>query len=417
MALTALFTGASGLATFSTDLDVVGNNLANLNTTGYKAQRTSFRDLVYQTLNAGSVPSGTFGGVNPTQIGFGVGIGSVNTLFRQGTTTPTGRSLDAALQGTGFFVLSNGQFTAYSRNGGFSVDAAGFLVDPNTGFRVQRTGVVGEGSATEPAFQTPGINDIHIPFGAGAAGVPTTTITFQGNLSTSLAVGDVISTGIQFYDTQSAPHAVVFTFEKTGINTFEISAVVNGVNQTLSATTITFDTDGLLVSPATIDMDVTGLSGVGAQTITLELGTPGQTEGLTQFGGGSTASAVNQDGSASGTLTDISIDLQGQLIGLFTNGRKIPVAQLAIAGFNNEDGLLRTGNNYFISSPASGEPVVGPAGAGGRGLVQGGSLEGSNVDIATEFAQLIIAQRGFQVNARTVTAANETLQELANIIR
>lgn len=417
MALTALFTGASGLATFSTDLDIVGNNLANLNTTGYKSQRASFRDLVYQTLNAGSVPSGTFGGVNPTQVGFGVGIGSVNTLFQQGTTTPTGRSLDAAMQGTGFFVFTNGQITTYSRNGGFSVDASGFLVDPNTGFRVQRTGIVGEGTATTPAFQTPGVNDIAVPFGAGASGVPTTTVGFQGNLSATLQVGDVTSTGIQFYDSQSAPHAVVFTFEKTGVNTFDVSAVVNGVTQTLSTSAITFDTDGLLVSPATIDLTVTGLTGVGAQTITLELGTPGQTNGLTQFGGGSTASAVTQDGSASGTLTDVSIDLQGNLIGLFSNGRKIPIAQLAIAGFNNEDGLLRSGSNYFISSPASGEPVIGPAGAGGRGLVQGGSLEGSNVDIAIEFAQLIIAQRGFQVNARTVTAANETLQELANIIR
>lgn len=417
MALTALFTGASGLATFSADMDVVGNNLANLNTTGYKSQRASFRDLVYQTLNAGSVPSGTFGGVNPTQIGFGVGIGSINTLFQQGTTTPTGRSLDAALQGTGFFVLSNGQFTTYSRNGSFSVDASGFLVDPNTGFRVQRTGVVGEGNATTPGFQVPGVNDIRIPFGAGAAGVPTTSITFQGNLSATLAVNDVISTGIQFYDTQSSPHAVVFTFEKTGVNTFDISAVVNGVPQTLSSTTLTFDSDGLLVSPATLTMDVTGLTGVGTQTITLELGTPGQATGLTQFGGANTASAVNQDGSASGVLTDVSIDLQGNLIGLFSNGRKIPIAQLAVAGFNNEDGLLRQGSNYFISSPASGEPVIGPAGTGGRGLVQGGALEGSNVDIAIEFAQLIIAQRGFQVNARTVSAANETLQELASIIR
>src|SRR5581483_8376174 len=183
MALTALFTGATGLQTFSMALDVVGNNLANLNTTGYKTQRTSFRDLVYQTLNPGSAPSGGLGGANPAQVGFGVGVGSIDSLFRQGTITPTGRSLDAAIQGSGFFVLNNGTSQVFTRNGSFAVDAQGFLVDPNTGYRVQRTGTVGEGSATTPGFQVPGVTNIKVPFGAGAAGIPTSTVQFQGNLS------------------------------------------------------------------------------------------------------------------------------------------------------------------------------------------------------------------------------------------
>jgi len=417
MALTALFTGATGLQTFSMALDVVGNNLANLNTTGYKTQRTSFRDLVYQTLNPGSAPSGGLGGANPAQVGFGVGVGSIDSLFRQGTITPTGRSLDAAIQGSGFFVLNNGTSQVFTRNGSFAVDAQGFLVDPNTGYRVQRTGTVGEGSATTPGFQVPGVTNIKVPFGAGAAGIPTSTVQFQGNLSADLPVGQSVTTAIQVYDSQSNPHSLNLTFTTTAVNTFDVSATINGVTQTIASPTVTFDTSGLLVGPASLAMTVSGLTGTGAQTINLNLGTPGQATGLTQFGGASTATAVTQDGSGFGTLVDVSIDQAGDIVGQFSNGRTIPLAQLAIAGFNNEGGLLRTGSNYFVTSPASGEAIIGPAGAGGRGTVQGSALEGSNVDIATEFAQLIIAQRGFQVNAQTVTAANETLQQLANIIR
>ena len=417
MALTALFTGASGLQANSAALDVIGNNLANLNTTGYKTQRTLFKDLVYQTMNPGSAPTATSGGTNPAQNGFGVAVGTVDSLFSQGSVNPTGRSLDAAIQGSGFFVVSNGQSTAYSRAGSFGVDAAGFLVDPNTGFRVQRTGTVGQGSATTPGFQVPGINDIRVPFGAGAQGTPTSSVTLQGNISSGLSIGQTASTAIQVFDSQSSPQALSLTFTKTGVNTYDVAASVSNGTATLPPTSVTFDTSGLLVSPATVTVNVAGINGAAAQTVTVNLGTAGQATGLTQFGGASTAAAVTQDGSGSGTLASVSFDGNGQLIGQFSNGRTIPLAQLAIAGFNNEGGLLRQGNNYFSSSASSGEAIVGPGGAGGRGTIQGAALEGANVDISTEFARLIVAQRGFQVNARTITTANDTLQELANIIR
>jgi len=417
MALTALFTGASGLQANSAALDVIGNNLANLNTTGYKTQRTLFKDLVYQTMNPGSAPTATSGGTNPAQNGFGVAVGTVDSLFSQGSVNPTGRSLDAAIQGSGFFVVSNGQSTAYSRAGSFGVDAAGFLVDPNTGFRVQRTGTVGQGSATTPGFQVPGINDIRVPFGAGAQGTPTSSVTLQGNISSGLSIGQTASTAIQVFDSQSSPQALSLTFTKTGVNTYDVAASVSNGTATLPPTSVTFDTSGLLVSPATVTVNVAGINGAAAQTVTVNLGTAGQATGLTQFGGASTAAAVTQDGSGSGTLASVSFDGNGQLIGQFSNGRTIPLAQLAIAGFNNEGGLLRQGNNYFSSSASSGEAIVGPGGSGGRGTIQGAALEGANVDISTEFARLIVAQRGFQVNARTITAANDTLQELANIIR
>ncbi len=417
MALTALFTGSTALIANSTALDVVGNNLANINTTAYKLQRVLFKDIFYQTLNPGSAPSGNLGGTNPSQKGFGVSIGTIDSVFIQGAINPTGRSLDAAIQGKGFFVVSNGQLTYYTRAGSFSVDAAGFLVDPNTGFRVQRTGSVGEPLPGIPGFQTPGVTDIRVPFGAGLSGVPTGNVVYQGNLSSSLNIGDSISTAIQVYDSQSTPRVLTVTFTKTAVNQFQATATITGGTATVPSTPIVFDTSGLLVSPATLTVNITGIPGAAAQNITLQLGTPGSSVGLTQFGGASTASAVTQDGFASGTLIDVSFNANGELIGQFSNGRVLPLAQLAIAGFNNESGLLRVGNNYFAASPASGEPIVGPAAAGGRGTVQGSALEAPNVDIATEFARLIIAQRGFQINARTITAANETLQELANLIR
>jgi flagellar hook protein FlgE len=417
MSLTALFTGSTGLSANSAALDVVGNNLANLNTTGYKTQRTLFKDLVYQTLSPGSAPTATTGGTNPAQNGFGVAVGSIDSLFAQGSVTPTGRNLDAAIQGQGFFVVSNGETTAYSRAGSFAVDAAGFLIDPNTGYRVQRTGMVGESTPGQPGYQVSGSQDIRIPFGAGAQGVPTTNVAYQGNLSGSLQVGQSVTTAIQVYDSQSTPRSLTVTFTKTGANTFDASAAIGGGTATLSATQVTFDTSGLLVSPAALTASVSGIPGAANQTISLNLGTPGQATGLTQFGGTSTAYAITQDGSGFGTLTDVSFSSDGTVQGQFSNGRTIPLAQLAIAGFNNEGGLLRTGNNYFLTSAASGEALVGTANSGGLGSIQGAALEGANVDIATEFSRLIIAQRGFQVNARTITAADESLQELANIIR
>lgn len=418
MALTALFTGLTGLRANSMSLDVTGNNLANLNTTGYKGQLLGFKDLVYQTMSTGSAPTGGLGGKNPSQVGFGVGVGSVATVQQQGGVTPTGRSLDAAIQGNGFFTLSNGVTTVYSRAGAFGVDAGGFLVDPNTGFRVQRTGTLGEASATNPGFQTSGIGDIKVPFGASVAGVRSANVNMQGNLSTALAVGDQVTTAIQVYDSQSSPRELTVVFTKTAVNTFTASATIAGGTATVPATNIVFNNDGTLQSPATLAVSVTGIPGaISPQTITLKLGTPNAADGLTQFGGASTATAVTQDGTGAGALVDVSFDTDGVLQGLFSNGRNIPLAQLAIAGFNNESGLVRSGDNYFVSSPASGEALIGPGGGGGRGTIQGAALEGSNVEIAAEFARLIIAQRGFQVNARTITAANETLQELANIIR
>jgi flagellar hook protein FlgE len=413
MALNAIYTAVTGLQTDSEYLDIIGNNLANQNTNGFKAQFPEFQDLVYQTLLPGSAPTANLGAVNPSQVGFGTGIGNISSDFQQGTLNPTGNSLDMGIQGLGFFVLANPQQTVFSRAGAFNIDPTGFLVDPSTGMRVQRFGSVGETGTA--AFQIPGDENIRIPLGAGIPGVTTANVTMQGNLSATLAVGDSATTAIQVFDTQSTARSLNLTFTKTAANTFSVSATISGGTVTFPPTPVVFDNNGVLVSPASLAMTFNGLP--GPQTVNLQLGTPGQTIGLTQFGGPSTMAAINQDGSASGSLTAVSVDLNGVLQGAFTNGLTEPLAQLALAQFNNQSGLIRQGQNYFTASPASGVPLIGTASTGARGTVQGGTLEQSNVDIAKEFSQMILAQTGFEVNSRVVTVSNQVLQDLTAIIR
>lgn len=417
MALTALYTGASGMIAFSTMLDVVGNNLANINTPGYKDQSASFQDLVYQTLNPGSPATSTIGGTNPTQLGQGVGTGATDTNFTQGTITDTGEPLDAAIQGNGFFVLGSGASQLYSRAGQFAVDSAGYLVDPTTGLQVQRTGTVGEGNATTPGFQTAGNNNISIPYGAGLPGTETSTVSFQGNIDNNLTAGQTVNTSIQIYDSQSAVHTLSVTFTNTGTGTYTATATVDGNAETVSGGPVTFGSNGLLTSGNSLTVNITGINGAANQTVTLNLGAIGSATGLTQFGTTTTAQANTQDGVAAGTLESVSFSQTGEVLGQFTNGETVPIAQLAIASFNNQGGLLQVGNNDYQSSPASGDAIIGTAGSGGLGTIEGGALESSNVDVSTEFANLIIAQRGFQVNAETVTIADQVLADLANIIQ
>jgi flagellar hook protein FlgE len=416
--MSALYTGATGMVAFSNMLNVVGNNLANLNTPGFKDQSVSFQDLIYETLSPGSPATSTIGGTNPTQVGNGVNNGATNTNFNQGTITPTGEALDAAIQGNGFFVLGNGTSQLYTRDGEFAVDSAGFLVDPTTGLQVQRTGTVGEGTATTPGFQVAGNNNISVPYGAGLPGTETANVSFQGNIDNDLTVGQSVNTSIQVYDSQSAAHTLTVTYTNAGSGTYNVTATVDGNAATVTGGPLTFGANGLISGGNTLSVAVTGLSdGASNQTIKLNVGAVGSAVGLTQFGTSSTAQAITQDGVAAGTLQSISFDQNGNVLGQFTNGETVPIAQLAIASFNNEGGLLQVGNNDYQASPSSGQALISTANSGGLGSIQGGALEGSNVDISTEFTNLIIAQRGFQVNAETVTIADQVLADLANIIQ
>lgn len=422
---TSLYTGVSGLQAAQSFLDIVGNNLANLNTTGYKSETADFASLVYQTLAqpTGGVPN-SVGGTDPTQIGLGVFLAGTETNLTQGALEQTGNNTDLAIEGNGYFEVSNGTSTYYTRDGSFGVDSNGYLVDPTTGFKVQRFGTVGEGSGTSPAFQSAANNDIQIPYGTGIPGTPTANVTLQGNLDASMTGGQTYSTSIQIFDSQGTGHSLSLTFTKSATtpNTYTLTSTISdGGTVTVPAnTTITFNTNGSLDSPATIALSVAypATSGVTTpQTVTLNLGTANGTNGLTQFGSVSSAAAISQDGSASGTLSSITIGQDGTINGSFSNGDILPIAQIAIATFSNPGGLVASGNNYYAASVNSGPPVVAPAQSGGRGLIQSGSLEQSNVDVSTEFTNLVIAQRAFEVNAKAVTTSAEVAQDLANIIR
>jgi flagellar hook protein FlgE len=237
--------------------------------------------------------------------------------------------------------------------------------------------------------------------------------------------GDTVKTAIQVFDTQGTPHNLLLTFQKLGNNLWDLTAAIDAAEGAVldgKVGTILFNDDGSFrqaggagVGDADIAFQINGLS--SPQTILFAFGATNGFDGLTQYGGATSAAATEQDGFTAGFLTGISVAPDGIIDGVFTNGRNLPIAQLAIASFNNPGGLSRLGDNYFGLSNNSGLPLLGTALSGGRGSLQNGTLESSNVDVALEFTRLITAQRGFQVNARTITATDEVLQELSNIVR
>lgn len=695
----SLAASSSGLRVHQQMLDVVGNNLANVNTPGYKSQRIRFSNQFSVLLESSSGPSDNAGGKNPVEIGLGVQVAGVDTKFTQGTTESTGNKLDLAIQDNGFFLVRHDKDYLVGRAGAFSVDSKNYLVDSSTGDRLQRVGTIGEGTATAPAFQIPGDNDISIRNGITIPGKATQNITFRGNLdaradlplatvlmsampltangqpatlSTPLdaldqtnasydagdrvliqgsradgssfdtaftaigsgtdTVGSLLSTintallsgtpglgatatldssgrivmtankpgpskltlslnsdpadavaasGVtdftaftrtvegraggktttvmEIFDGQFAAHNVTFTFQKQTYNSWNLIASLEdgagtinrygednavyglrfnengsftGIDGTAKAQTLAMtkaltvgqtpatlttplddldqhlqgaydsadvltitgtDRDGRAITPvnfspagktvgdlidtindafhtatATLDSsgnillssDTTGqselslqladgLSNVGTtsfgsfteavsgsdgddnitfemsnvsgfgsrQTIQLAFGSQSGFDGLTQFGGFNSAASTDQDGFAQGTLVDQEVQQNGVIMGQFSNGRTEPLAQIAIATFANSQGLERVGNNYFKPNPSSGTPIITTAQAGNAGSIQSGVLESSNVDVGVEFTQLIAAQRGFQVNARAFSIANQLLEETANLLR
>ncbi|MCE5339760.1 MAG: flagellar hook-basal body complex protein [Planctomycetaceae bacterium] len=676
----ALSAGVTGLQAHQKMLDVAGNNLANVNTTAFKASRITFSELLSETLKKASQPTTTVGGTNPQQMGSGVGISGIAPNMTQGNIVSTGNPLDMALEGEGYFVLSDGSQNLYTRAGTFSVDANSNLVDASTGYIVQRIGSVGESDN----FQVSGNSNINVPYNVAMAAQSTSTITLAGNLSSNSALstpqtnilrsniefttnsgteatettklseldqfsgaltagvltfsglkhdgtalgssptvdltmavdstttlGDVlnwlntsegtaavsevqtvtlgtapnnvpdggtftltyggettaaidwdatageIQTALEALSTVSAgditvsgsmASGVTFTFDDTlgdaGLLTMDSSALLDGasvITNSIAETVKGFETQGILGDSATVtlsggrlvirdtdsgysqtefemsyagygtmtlpayfeistvggeevktvnisvydslggqhvlsgafvrtdstntwdfvvtsvtgdisDIDTSGLNSrrikgitfdendgsyrgldtttndtaqisvtfahdtANPQVISINLGTAGQFDGLTQFSGNSTAVAREQDGYAAGSLSTVSVNNEGVLIGAFSNGIKKEIATLQIALFQNTAGLESVGSGYFIPSANSGEAVATQAMSGGAGTVHGSSLEKSNADVATEFVNMIQAQNGFQANARTIRVANEILRELTSLI-
>jgi len=427
--LRSLYSGISGLHAHQQMMDVTGNNIANVNTVGYKASVVQFQDTLSQMLGAAGAPQNGQGGTNPAQVGLGVKNAGILSNWTQGSQETTGRAGDMMIQGDGFFIARSGNEDLYTRAGSFSFDANGKLVTA-TGEAVQgwtaNNGVVN-------AAGKPG--DIIMPLGATITPKATSAITLKGNLSsddvpdplnpTNSGTNYVTTIPIKVYDAQGSTHSVLATFHRTAND--------NSANTSTWTVDFTRDDPANPGTPITVGTQQTlnfqnGKSTDGSgNPVTKLTGIGTAPDGpydvdvtdITSFSGLSDARVFDTDGQTAGALTSLSYTVSdtGQIIGVYSNGLKQELGQIAMATFKNVNGLEKTGDSMYRSTVNSGYAQVGQPGGAGMGQVISGALEMSNVDLAQEFTNLVIAQRGFQANSRVITTSDEILQELVSMKR
>lgn len=463
----------SGLDASSTAMSTIANNLANLNTVGYKGSDTQFADLFYQTL-------ATNGSGDPIQVGAGTSVSTTSINMNSGSPESTGVPTDVAIMGSGFFVVQQGGTSYYTRAGDFSVAPDGALQTPNgenvMGYAAVN-GTIPAGAALAPLQLDKG--QINPPSA-------TTTVSLTTNLDASAVVGvgdSTLSTPVTVYDSLGTAHVLNFNFTKTAAGAWNCNITIPnsdltppaawqasnaytagntispptanghfyqctvagtsgatppaswptdgssftdggvtwqdmGTQSTIDTTALSFDSTGKLTSPAG---NVTGITasgladGASPLNFSWDLYNSSNVPLLTQVASASTTTSALQDGYGSGALNDYTIGSDGTIMGSFSNGRTAALGQIALANFANTQGLERVGNNDFSATLASGAPVVGAPGTGGLGTVSGGSLELSNVDIATQFSALIVAQRDYEANARTITTFDQIMQDTINL--
>lgn len=430
MVLRAMFSGVSGLRAESEAIGVVGDNIANVNTVGFKSQRAIFQDVLGHSILAGT---------SSALPGSGVRVGEVQQLFTQGSITNTGVSTDVALNGDGFLVVAGTvdgiTSNFYTRAGQLTIDNDGFLVNQ------QSLNVQGYRANPDGTLQA-SVSDLQVPT-ASLAPFATSEITITTNLDSRdpVLTFDILdpdgtsngSTSITVFDSLGTARTLDIYFNNLGNNQYQYNVVADGAelaggtagtHTLISTGTLEFTSDGALNTATTPALDVSFAGGATAnQAIELNFGeditNDGSTglSGTTQFASVTAVSSQSQDGYASGEFSGLAIDGTGLVQGLYTNGQKITIGQLAVAKFRSNDGLGRAGQNLWIETRDSGTAALGAAGAGGRASVTAGALESSNVDLGEEFVGLIQHQRSFSANSRTITTADEMLQELINIKR
>jgi flagellar hook protein FlgE len=411
--LRSMFSAISGLRAHQTKMDVTGNNIANVNTVGFKGSQTVFQDTLSQVIRAGGTPAQDRGGTNPAQVGLGVKVAAVSTNWTQGATQTTGRSTDFMIEGDGFFVTRAGTEQLFTRAGSFDFDGAGNLVTPNgsilQGWMADANGVINSNGP---------ITDLSVPYGQVVAPVATggagvTAGWLAGNLPADATVGDIIQTAITMYDELGIAQEMSYTFTNTGPNAWTLD-IDHSDGTSFYSGAVTFDAAGNITAPAggmlaAVPVPAGYPSWPGPLTFDL-------TE-VTQFGGQNTLAAPDQNGYAMGSLQSFTLSNDGTIIGVYSNGLRQPLGQLALASFNNPSGLEKAGSSSFRVGDNSGTALIGQAGVAGRGVLNSGALEMSNVDLAEEFTGLIVAQRGFQANSRVITSSDEILQDLVNLKR
>ncbi len=415
--LQAMLSGVASIKAQQTRMNVIGNNLANVNTTAYKGTRVSFTDMMAQTVRGATRPTDSRGGLNPIQYGLGVLTSGTDANMEQGSLNATNRQTDFAIQGHGFFAVSNGDRIAYTRDGTFDLDANGYLVHRSTGERLlgwSANPVDGSIDTNAPVGES---SALQIPIGQRTAVQQTTEVTWAGNLDSrefNRAGTATTSSLVRVYDPLGGAHDVTVTLtEGTTPNTWNWS--VSGTTLTATGSgTITFNpTDGTIASGGTGSATFTPppASGVPAFDVDMDF------SAFSQLATDMQIQAANQNGYGPGSLQNYSVGADGVITGIYTNGLTRPLGQIAMAIFSNPAGLERQGSNLYRNTDNSGVPVIGAPRSGGRGQVNAGFLEQSNVDIGTEFTDLIVTQRGFQANTRVVTTVDEMLQDLINMKR
>lgn len=387
-----MYSGISGMKNFQTKLDVIGNNIANVNTYGFKKGRVTFKDTMNQTISGASAAQDNRGGKNPLQVGLGSTLATIDTIHTQSSLQTTGRSLDLAISGDGYFIVNQGDAQFYTRAGNFYLDDNGTLVNGD-GYKVQAFSVNADGSTSNQ------LGDVAVNVNAVLPAVKTSNIDFSGNLSLDSVVGGTPFTQqIQIVDASGNTSRADVHFVKKSAT--EWNVFVNKPTTDPNPLVVAFDPttgDSTSTTPITVDGIEMDFSGLTQNT-------------------GSTDALVNPDGNTEGSLESFNIGSLGEVNGVYSNGLVRTLGVLALAKFSNSSGLTKAGGNLFQESINSGVANINVAGEG-RGSIAAGTLEMSNVDLSEEFTEMISAQRGFQANTRIITTSDEILQELVNLKR
>jgi flagellar hook protein FlgE len=404
----SMSTALSGLNAAESALDTISNNLANMNTDGYKSQNTTFADLFYQTL-------GSSGSGNPIQTGLGVQVTGISQDFSNGAVASTGISSNMALNGAGFFVIQDASGAqTYTRNGDFTTNSSGQLIT------LGGQTVMGYPAVNGVVSPNSGLQPINVGAGTTAQATATSNFSLTTNLNASATVGDTFQSPISVYDSLGNSHVLTATYTMSAPGTWNYQITIpsneiqggTGTTTTVGTGSLTFDSSGQLTSPTTpIPLAVGPLAdGAAALNVNWNLTDANGNSLVTQTAGPSSNNATNQDGFAAGVLKSYSIQPDGTVDATFSNNQTLAIGQIAVASFANPEGLTLDGDNQYSSTAASGAAVVGVAGTAGRGTIAGSSVEQSNVDMATQFSNLIVYQRAYEANAKAITAFDQLEQ-------
>lgn len=424
--LQALLASVASIKAQQTRMNVIGNNLANVNTTAFKGSRVSFQEMIAQTVRGATRPNTGRGGTNPVQFGLGVMVGGTDVTMEQGSMSATNRPTDLALQGSGFFCLSTPDGTAFTRDGSFDLDASGDLVHRTTGLRVLGWTADSNG-AINANQQITSDSTLNIPFGSVTAMQKTSQALFKGNLKSDATASDEAITTITVYDSLGAPHLLTLKMKNHQVppvgsppagatsswdwEAYEGTNLI-GDSSTGSNQPLYFDANGKIVNGTTPgQITVTGSTGASNFDVSMDFSSVSQTRDAFSL------QPISQNGFPPGSLNGFSIGADGTITGTFTNSMTRTLGRIATAVFSNPSGLEHMGNNLWTITGNSGSPEIGEPGSRGRGTIAPGFLEKSNVDIGSEFTDLIVTQRGFQSNTRVVTTVDEMLQDLLNMKR